>query len=73
MAGMAPIQYQWTTATPYCAPVAAMPRISVAPRFAATKARPVTQAGSERPERKKSRLVFTLALAANPMPRTTMK
>lgn len=70
---MAPIQYQWTTETPYCAPVAAMPRISVAPRLAATNARPVTQAGRERPERKKSRLVFTERRAANPMPRTTAK
>ena len=73
MAGIAPIQYQCTTATPYCAPVADMPRISVAPRLAATNASPVTQAGRERPERKKSRLVFTLARAAKPMPRTTMK
>ncbi|CAM5736924.1 hypothetical protein SBADM41S_09464 [Streptomyces badius] len=48
MAGIAPIQYQCAAGTPYCAPVAAMPRISVAPRFAATKASPVTQAGRDR-------------------------
>ncbi len=44
---------------PYWAPFAAMPRISIAPRFAATKARPVIQAGSERPDRKKSSPVLT--------------
>ncbi|GAA2908798.1 hypothetical protein GCM10020221_01100 [Streptomyces thioluteus] len=73
MAGIAPIQYQWTVYTPYWAPLAAMPRISVAPRLAATKARPVTQAGSERPARKKSRLVRTDRRAAQPTPRTTAK
>jgi hypothetical protein len=36
-------------------------------------ASPVIHAGSERPERKKSRSVFTSRLAANPIPRTTMK
>jgi hypothetical protein len=44
---------------PYWAPLAAMPRISMAPRFAAMNASPVIQAGSDRPERKKSRPVFT--------------
>ena len=34
--------------------VAAIPMISCAPRLAEMKARPVTHAGSERPERKKS-------------------
>ena len=36
-------------------------------------ARPVTQAGSERPDRKKSRLVDTERRAAKPIPSTTMK
>ena len=35
-----------------------MPIISCAPRLAEMNARPVTQAGIERPERKKSSLVF---------------
>ena len=35
-----------------------MPITSCAPRFAEMKARPVIQAGIERPERKKSVLVF---------------
>ena len=35
-----------------------MPIISWAPRFAERKARPAIQAGIERPERKKSSLVF---------------
>ena len=73
MAGMAPIQYQCTVYAPYWALLAAMPRISVAARLAEMKARPVIQAGSERPERKKSRLVFTDLRAAKPMPRTTTK
>jgi hypothetical protein len=50
-----------------------MPRISSAPRFAAMKARPVTQAGSDRPARKKSRLLLMLRRARNPMLRTTTK
>jgi hypothetical protein len=58
---------------PYWAPLAAMPSSSIAPRFAEMNARPVTQAGSERPERKKSRLVETDRRAAKPMPRTTTK
>jgi hypothetical protein len=41
-----------TVATPYCAPFAAMPSTSVAPRLAEMNARPVIHAGSERPERK---------------------
>jgi hypothetical protein len=36
-----------------------MPMTSWAPRFADTKASPVTQAGMARPERKKSSLVCT--------------
>ncbi len=43
---------------PYLAPEAAMPIISCAPRFAERNARPAIQAGIERPERKKSSLVF---------------
>ena len=34
-----------------------MPMISTAPRFAAMNANPVTQAGSDRPDRKKSMLL----------------
>ena len=36
-------------------------------------ARPVTQAGSERPDRKKSRLSDTRRRAANPISSTTAK
>jgi hypothetical protein len=50
-----------------------MPRTSSAPRLAAMKARPVIHAGSERPERKKSRSVFSRRLAPKPIPSTTMK
>ena len=45
----------------------------MAPRLAAMNARPVTQAGNDRPDRKKSRLDLMLRLAAKPMPRTTTK
>ena len=58
---------------PYCAPLADMPMISTAPRLAEMNARPVTQAGSERPERKKSMLLETEARADSPMPRTKTK
>jgi hypothetical protein len=37
---------------PYFAPDAAMPITSCAPRFADRNARPATQAGIERPDRK---------------------
>ena len=47
--------------------------ISTAPRLAEMNASPVTQAGSERPERKKSRLLETERLAMMPMPRTKTK
>jgi hypothetical protein len=47
--------------------------ISSAPRFAETNARPVTQAGSERPERKKSTLVRIDRRAAKPTPSTVAK
>ncbi len=73
MAGMVPIQYQCTVYAPYWALLAAMPRISAAVRSAEMNARPVIQAGRERPERKKSRLVLTERRAAKPMPRTTAK
>ncbi|GEM_PF-2045347 len=58
---------------PYWTPLADMPMISTAPRFAETKARPVTQAGSPRPERKKSMELDTRRFAAQPMPRTKAK
>jgi hypothetical protein len=50
-----------------------MPRISSAPRLAATNARPVIQAGRERPERKKSRSVLIDRRATAPIPRTAAK
>jgi len=37
------------------------------------KAKPVIQAGSERPERKKSRSVLIVSLATKPIPSTTTK
>jgi hypothetical protein len=46
---------------------------STAPRLAEMKARPVTQAGSERPDRKKSSPVETERLAIRPMPITKAK
>ena len=58
---------------PNCAPLADMPMISTAPRLAEMKASPVTHAGSERPERKKSRLVETDLRAITPMPITKTK
>jgi hypothetical protein len=53
--------------------VGGLPRISSAPRLAAMKAGPVIQAGSERPERKKSRSVLIESRATNPTPSTTTK
>jgi hypothetical protein len=53
--------------------LAACPRISSAPRLAAMNARPVIQAGSERPERKKSMSVLMNRRATNPIPSTTTK
>ena len=50
-----------------------MPMISTAPRLAEMKASPVTQAGSERPERKKSTESETCRRAISPMPRTNAK
>jgi hypothetical protein len=58
---------------PYCAPLADMPMISTAPRLALMKASPVTHAGSERPDRKKSILLETEARAESPIPRTNAK
>ena len=58
---------------PYWAPLAAMPRISIAPRFAQMNAIPVTHAGSDRPDRKKSADVVTSRRSANPMPMTKLK
>src|SRR3954467_10214190 len=50
-----------------------MPSSSIAPRFAEMNANPVTHAGNERPDKKKSRLLETERRAANPMPSTTRK
>ena len=50
-----------------------MPMISTAPRLAEMKASPVTQAGSDRPERKKSSESETCLRAMIPMPRTDAK
>jgi len=47
--------------------------ISTAPRFALMNASPVTHAGSERPDRKKSRLLDTDRRAIRPIPRTKTK
>ena len=58
---------------PYWAPLADMPRISMAPRFAEMNAMPVIQAGSERPDRKKSVEVCTSRRSAKPMPITNVK
>jgi hypothetical protein len=57
---------------PYFAPLAVMPTSSRAPRFAEMKARPVIQAGIDRPERKKSSLDFMYFFKVQPMPRTKM-
>ena len=45
----------------------------MAPRLAEMKARPVTQAGSDLPERKKSMLVLIEVRAAMPMASTIAK
>ena len=50
-----------------------MPMISTAPRLAEMNARPVTHAGSERPDRKKSSESDTCRLASQPSPRTKAK
>ncbi len=58
---------------PKSAPLADMPMISTAPRLAEMNARPVTHAGSERPDRKKSSDSETWLLARKPMPSTKAK
>src|SRR5438067_5733274 len=58
---------------PYLAPEAAIPTTSCAPRLAERNARPHTQAGMERPARKKSVLVFVYLRSATPVPRTKAK
>ena len=55
---------------PYFAPLAPMPITSWAPRLAEMNARPVIQAGIDRPDRKKSVLVFAYRFSTNPMPST---
>jgi hypothetical protein len=50
-----------------------MPITSWAPRFAERKASPAIHAGIDRPERKKSVLVFMYRFRANPMPSTNKK
>ncbi len=50
-----------------------MPITSCAPRLAEMKARPVIQAGIERPERKKSVLVRMKRFREKPMPSTKTK
>ena len=55
---------------PYLAPDAPMPITSWAPKLAEMKASPVIHAGIERPERKKSVLVFVDRFKATPMPST---
>ena len=47
--------------------------ISTAPRLAEMNARPVTHAGSERPDRKKSIDSDTWLFARNPIPSTNPK
>src|SRR5215472_6083908 len=58
---------------PYLAPEAAMPITSCAPRLAEIKARPHTQAGMDRPARKKSVLVRMYLLRVTPIPSTNAK
>jgi hypothetical protein len=53
--------------------LAIIPISSMAPRFAEMNARPVTHAGSDRPDSRKSRLDATERLANRPIPRTRTK
>ena len=55
---------------PYLAPHAPMPITSFAPRLAETNAKAAIHAGIERPDRKKSVLVFMYRFKAKPMPST---
>ena len=50
-----------------------MPMISTAPRLAEMNASPVTHAGSDRPERKKSTELETWRRASTPIPSTNPK
>jgi hypothetical protein len=50
-----------------------MPRISMAPRLAEMKASPDTQAGSDRPDSRKSSLVATARRAITPIVTTRPK
>ena len=50
-----------------------VPTTSTAPRLAEMNASPVTHAGSERPDRKKSRLSETRRREARPIAMTTPK
>ena len=50
-----------------------MPMISTAPRLAEMNASPVTHAGSDRPDRKKSRESDTCRRASKPMVSTNAK
>jgi len=59
--------------SPYCAAPAPIPRISMAPRLAPRNANPVTQLGSDRPERKKSSEVCILFRRIAPIPSTKRK
>ena len=67
MAGTHPIQARWGENIPYFAPLAAAPINSYDPMLAATKAKPVVVASKERPERKKSSLLWTFFLVRIPM------
>ena len=58
---------------PYFAPEAAMPITSCAPRLAPMKPSAQTQAGSERPDSKKSALVLRYLRRIQPMAMTKVK
>ena len=58
---------------PYLAPDAPIPMTSWAPRLAEMKAIPVIQAGSDRPDRKKSVLVRMTRRRIQPTPSTAAK
>ena len=58
---------------PYFAPEAAIPITSCAPRLAPMKPSAQIQAGSARPDSKKSFVPLTPLLTTNPMPRTNAK
>ena len=58
---------------PYWAPFAVIPMSSMAPRLAEMNASPVTHAGSDRPESRKSRLEEMERRATKPIPSTSTK